>query len=89
MEYNNEILCRSEYVESAKRPRPTSWSNLKRLTWIVEHAINDDEKEWVYKKLNSIMNALDKKALEDVIHGLNICVVHKYKMRLYEASFFE
>ena len=89
VEYNNEILRRGNALEAGKRPRPAQWANAKRLSWLVEHPINCDEKEWVFAKFNSIMDELDKQALEDIVPGTNIRGVDKYKMRLYEAFFFD
>ena len=74
---------------TANQPRPSAWKNPKRIEWLQENGINDDEKEWTYTSFDRLMDALDREAYNNIIPGSNIRLTDKYKMRLYEAYFLE
>ena len=73
-EYNDEIKRRGSVIISdvRKQPRPASWSNDKRLQWLVEHPINGEEKDWVFKKFEELMDEMDRKAAEEIVPGSKI-----------------
>ena len=89
IEYNNEITHRGieGKIEQLKKPRHSAWKYTKRLSWSVDHQINDVEWEWVQKKFGTVIDKLDLKAKEDIIPESNIRVTDAYKMRLNEAYF--
>ena len=74
---------------TAKQPRLTACKNPKRLEWLQENEINDDEKEWTYTSFDRLINALDREADDNIISGSNIRLTNKYKMCSYEAYFLE
>ena len=91
VEYNAEIVRRAKYLVTgtANQPRPSAWKNPKRIEWLQENGINDDEKEWTYTSFDRLMDALDREADDNIIPGSNIRLTDKYKMRLCEAYFLE
>ena len=90
-EYNVEIVRRaqSQVADESKRPRPSAWKNPKRFDWLVDNPVSTAESKWIYTKFDSLMDKFDREAEDDIIPGSTFRVTDRYKMRLYEAYFFE
>lgn len=88
VEYKNKITRRAYHLTDASAiPLPKSSYHPKCLTWLTKKSIKDEETKWLLKDIQSVMNSLDKKTIDEVITGSSMCALGKHKIRMYEAFF--
>ena len=88
-EFVNEILRRAKLMEEEAKPRPKGWSNPKRHQWLLDNPVSEEEKNWVRREFEAFLKKKDDEAAAEEVPGSNIRKSNCYKMRLYEAVFFE